>query len=70
LGPTGTSGSVVAPSSTAASGAVPSTGTAYGITDPSTCASIITTYTPLVPGGYDYYLRQTASSRCTYPPLR
>jgi hypothetical protein len=46
-----------APSSTAASAVVPSTGTVSGITDPSTCASVIAMYTTLVPGGYDYYCR-------------
>jgi hypothetical protein len=49
-GAIGTYGSVVAPSSVVAYGAVPSTGTASGIVVPSTCVSVITSHTTSVPG--------------------
>jgi hypothetical protein len=65
-----TSGPVVAPSSTAASGVMPSTGMASGIAVPPTCVSVLTRHATLIPGGYDYYLRQTTSSKSTYLPLR
>jgi hypothetical protein len=67
-------GSVVAPSSTAISGVVPSTGTASGIAVPSTCAPVNTIHLISVPGGYDYYTGQTPPSWSTYlllqwPPM-
>jgi hypothetical protein len=49
--------SVMASVITSASGTTPSTGTASGITLPSTCAPVDTRHTISVPGGYDYYLR-------------
>jgi hypothetical protein len=68
-GTTGTSGLVVAPSSTAASGVMPSTGTASGIVVPPTCVFVNTRHAASVPGGYDYYLRQATSPKSTYFPL-
>jgi hypothetical protein len=75
-GATGTPGSVVAPSSKSAPGAVPSTGTASGIDrhcfrDRGPFDLCFCHHKPydVSTWGYDFYLRHTTSSRCTYLPL-
>jgi hypothetical protein len=58
LGAIGGSGPEAALSSASASGRTPSIATTSEITDPSTCAFVITKHATSVPRGYDYYMRR------------